>query len=94
MALLQVGFNEGSLLRRTLVHVGTFVLGSIAFVGLMSFILVSVAQGLLPRPDAAQDTAAEQAESGSSTKTGKAAVKTPLTKKTPSSSEPSTTKDD
>jgi hypothetical protein len=40
--------NEGSLLRRTLVHIGTFVLGSLAFVGLLSFLLVSIAKGLLP----------------------------------------------
>jgi hypothetical protein len=40
--------NEGSLLRRTLLHVGTFVLGSLAFVGLLSFLLVSIAKGLLP----------------------------------------------
>lgn len=47
MALPKIGFNEGSLLRRTLLHVGTFVLGSVAFIGIMSLILVSVAKGLV-----------------------------------------------
>lgn len=55
MALLKL--NEGSLLRRTLVYVGTFVVGSIAFISLMSFVLVSIAKGLAnPTPsDAAAD---------------------------------------
>src|SRR5690242_19039694 len=49
MAILRGGgFSEGSLLRRTLLHVATFALGSLAFVGLLSFILVSVATSLLP----------------------------------------------
>lgn len=47
MALPKIGFNEGSLLRRTLLHVGTFVLGSTAFIALTSFVLVSIAKGLV-----------------------------------------------
>lgn len=47
MALPKIGFNEGSLLRRTLLHVGTFVLGSAAFIGLTSFVLVSIAKGVI-----------------------------------------------
>ncbi len=50
VALPKIGFNEGSLLRRTLLHVGTFVLGSVAFIGIMSLILVSVAKGLVNAP--------------------------------------------
>jgi hypothetical protein len=49
VALPKLGLNEGSLLRRTLLHVATFVLGSVAFVSLVSLILVSVARGLTPR---------------------------------------------
>jgi hypothetical protein len=45
---LRVGFNEGSLLRRTLLHVGTFVAGTVAFVAIASFVLVSITKGLLP----------------------------------------------
>lgn len=48
MALPKLGLNEGSLLRRTLLHVATFVLGSVAFVSLVSLLLVSVARGLVP----------------------------------------------
>jgi hypothetical protein len=56
VALPKVGFNDGSLLRRTLVHVGTFVLGSVAFIGLVSFVLVSIAKGIVsPRSEGAED---------------------------------------
>jgi len=56
VALPRIGFNEGSLLRRTLVHVGTFVLGSVAFIGFMSFVLVSIAKGLVaPHAEGADD---------------------------------------
>ena len=55
MALPRVGFNEGSLLRRTLLHVGTFVLGSVAFISLVSFMLVSIARGLVSPHAAAVD---------------------------------------
>ncbi|WP_438007116.1 hypothetical protein WME89_52815 [Sorangium sp. So ce321] len=40
--------NEGSLLRRTLMYIGTFVLGSLTFVAVMSLVLVSVARAVLP----------------------------------------------
>jgi hypothetical protein len=56
VALPKIGFNEGSLLRRTLVHVGTFVLGSAAFIAIASFVLVSIAKGLVtPRAEAAEE---------------------------------------
>ncbi len=60
MALPRIGFNEGSLLRRTLLHVGTFVLGSVAFISLVSFMLVSMAKSLVS-PHAASATAEEEA---------------------------------
>ena len=63
MALPKIGFNEGSLLRRTLLHVGTFVLGSVAFIGLVSFVLVSLARGLVAPRDAAADEEPEAAAS-------------------------------
>ena len=54
MAIVRFGgFNEGSLLRRTLIHVITFVVGALAFVTLLSFVLVTVAKGLLPQRGAA-----------------------------------------
>jgi hypothetical protein len=56
VASFKIGFNEGSLLRRTLLHVGTFVVGAVAFIGLMSFVLVSIARGLVaPRTETATD---------------------------------------
>ena len=67
MALPRIGFNDGSLLRRTLVHVGTFVLGSVAFIGLVSFVLVSIAKGIVaPHAESANDeiTAATIASAG------------------------------
>ena len=41
-------FNEGSLLRRTLLYVGTFVFGTLSFVAIASLIVVSVAKSILP----------------------------------------------
>jgi hypothetical protein len=63
VALPKISFNEGSLLRRTMIHVGTFVLGSIAFIGVASFILVSIAKGLVspPRAEAAEEEPAAAA---------------------------------
>lgn len=47
MALFKA-WNEGSLLKRTLVHIGTLTFGALAFVALLSFVLVTAAQALLP----------------------------------------------
>jgi hypothetical protein len=56
VALPKIGFNEGSLLRRTLLHVAGFIMASTAFIGIVSFILVSVAKGLVsPRAEATTD---------------------------------------
>jgi hypothetical protein len=41
-------FNEGSLFKRTLLHVGTFLVGSVTFIAVMSFVLVSIAKGIAP----------------------------------------------
>jgi hypothetical protein len=60
VALPRIGFNEGSLLRRILLHVGTFVLGSAAFIGLVSFVLVSIAKGVVS-PHAAEAAEEEAA---------------------------------
>ena len=87
MALPKLGLNEGSLLRRTLLHVATFLVGSIAFVSLVSFLLVSAARGL--GPHAASDAAKADAEDGDSsskpalatTKAGTAGGKTGINKR-------------
>ena len=62
MALPKLGLNEGSLLRRTLLHVATFVLGSVAFVSLVSLLLVSVARSLSPHPSDAATADGEDAD--------------------------------
>lgn len=61
MALLKGGgFNEGSLLRRTLLHVGTFAVGTAAFVAIVSFVLVTAAKSLLPSHGAKADSATKK----------------------------------
>jgi hypothetical protein len=99
VALPKIGFNEGSLLRRTLLHVGTFVLGSVAFIGIVSFLLVSIAKGIVsPRAGAAEeegDTAPVAAAGGTATpKTSKPAtrparLKRPVTVPGASTAQPS-----
>jgi hypothetical protein len=88
VALPKLSLNEGSLLRRTLLHVATFLVGSIAFVSLMSFLLVSVARGLGPHAPGS-DSAKADAEDGDSpskpavatTKTGTPGGKTGINKR-------------
>lgn len=56
-------FNEGTLLQRTLLYVGTFVVGSIGFVALASLLVVSIAKSVLPaRGEASEDDADKPAE--------------------------------
>jgi hypothetical protein len=84
MAALKIGFNEGSLLRRTLLHVGTFVLGSVAVIGLMSFLITTVVHGLLPRAGSSEASAeADAAESKSGSKPGTLKPATARKKTTP-----------
>lgn len=66
--------NEGSLLRRTVLHVGTFVLGSLTFVALMSVLLVTIAKTILPphAPEGAAADTAEEAENADGSGTNKA----------------------
>lgn len=85
MAILKGGgLNEGSLLRRTLLHVGTFALGSLAFVAVVSFTLVTVAKSLLPAPggtETRKEPAAAEAEATSGT-TGTSKTSSSKTTKT------------
>lgn len=53
-------FNEGSLLRRTLLYVGTFVFGTLGFVAIASLIVVSVAKSILPSRGAAAEADAPE----------------------------------
>lgn len=65
--------NQGSLLRRTLLHVGTFVIGALTLVGLMSLVLVSIAKAVLPPPNAERSADAAEAGEGAAG-TGKSAL--------------------
>jgi len=65
MAKLKLpAFNEGTLLQRTLLYVGTFVVGSIGFVALSSLLVVWIAKSVLPSPrgEASEDGADKPAE--------------------------------
>jgi len=85
VALPKLGLNEGSLLRRTLLHVVTFVVGSVAFVSLVSLILLSVVRGIVPHGDGATadgedgDTSSKPGLAGA--KPGIAGVKPGINKK-------------
>ncbi|MEP7125875.1 MAG: hypothetical protein ABJE95_33395 [Byssovorax sp.] len=70
MALPKLGLNEGSLLRRTLLHVATFVLGSVAFVSLVSLLLVSAARSLSPHAGGSDATTADGDDADPSAKPG------------------------
>lgn len=73
MASFKIGFNEGTLFRRTIVHVTTFVLGTVTFIGLTSLGLVSMARGVVaPHAAAAtttDDTPAIAASAGTRVRT-------------------------
>jgi hypothetical protein len=64
VARLNLGFNEGSLLRRTLLHVGTLVFGSVAFIALTSFALVSIAKGIVSPSTPSSEGASEARAAG------------------------------
>ena len=84
MAILKGGgLNEGSLLRRTLLHIGTFAIGSLAFVAVLSFTLVTVATSRLPPPPEAKgkEPAAAAAEEGAGASTKSSSSKSPKAKR-------------
>lgn len=62
--MARFSLNEGSLLRRTVLHVGAFVLGTAAFLALASFLLVTIMKSVLPsEQDASSDGSGETATS-------------------------------
>jgi hypothetical protein len=75
VARFKLSLNEGSLLRRTVLHVGAFVLGTAAFLALSSFLLVTLLKGLLPSEKSATSTSEDSSEEaaaspGSSSRAG------------------------
>src|SRR5262249_35165987 len=66
----------GSLLKRTLVSVGAFVVGSAAFVTITSLVLVSVARGVLPSHSGSGSASSSTQQSDSdSTKSSSKTIK-------------------
>lgn len=54
MAKLKLpSFNDGSLLKRTMLYIATFVVGSVGFVALASVLVVWAAKSVLPSHSAA-----------------------------------------
>ncbi len=73
--LPSVAWNEGSLLRRTLLHVFAFVIGSAGFVALSSVLLLWIAKSVLPSrhataSDSDSDKGAEVAAAAAKPKSG------------------------
>ncbi len=95
MARFIGSLSEGSLLRRTLLCVGTFALGSTAFVALLSFLLVTVARAVLPSPAsteaAKEDVEAAEEPAGTTAKTPP--VKLPRGTKRPRPAQPEGSED-
>jgi hypothetical protein len=56
-------FNEGSLFKRTLLHVSTFLVGSVTFIAVMSFVLVSIAKGIAPSEPTSTSTSTSTSSS-------------------------------
>ncbi len=81
-------FNEGTLLQRTLLYVGTFVVGSIGFVALASVLVVWIAKSVLPtRGGATEENEDKPAEVTAATP-GKPTSKIPRPKRKSASSPP------
>ena len=62
MTRIKALWTGGSLVTRTLLHVATFVIGSLVVVSVMSFALVSTAKGLLSARGGAATAASAQDE--------------------------------
>lgn len=64
MRVINFGINQGSLLRRTILHVAAFVVGSCTVIGVLSFVSVSVAKGVLAPSATAASATSTPAEAG------------------------------
>lgn len=77
MARLGISLNEGSLLRRTVLHVGAFVLGTAAFLALASFLLITITRSLLPSEQSASSTSSGDSADEETASTAKPAAGKP-----------------
>ena len=98
MARFKLSLNEGSLVRRTVLHVAAFVLGTAAFLALASFLLVTIMKGLLPSEkeksaSASGDDASEEASSSTPGASSKPSLRPPR-KKRGSAPTPTPTEED
>jgi len=95
VARFKLSLNEGSLVRRTVLHVGAFVLGTAAFLALASFLLVTMLRGLLPSDKSASgdddpaDDSAQTAPTG-----GKATTRPPRKKRGAATPVPTASEDE
>lgn len=67
----RLSLNEGSLLRRTLLHIAVFVLGTAAFIALASLVLTVVADKLLSSGSGDHADSASEENTPSAASTGK-----------------------
>ena len=77
MARLRISLNEGSLLRRTVLHVGAFVLGTAAFLALASFLLVTIMKSVLPSEQSLSASAPSDSDEETATTAKPGATKPP-----------------
>ncbi|MBK8251643.1 MAG: hypothetical protein IPK82_03125 [Polyangiaceae bacterium] len=73
---MKLAMNEGSLLRRTVIHVLAFVIGTTAFLAISSLVLTTVLKSVLS-PESSTSAAADDAEGDSAS----AATSKPTTAK-------------
>lgn len=81
MTSIKALWTGGSLLTRTVLHVATFVLGSLAFVSLMSLALVSTAKGLLSARGGAATAGSAQEDAPAAASPGAAGARGPAAAK-------------
>jgi hypothetical protein len=86
VARFRISLNDGSLLRRTVLHVGAFVLGTAAFLALASFLLVTIMKSVLPSEQDATAAASDSDEEAAATTkpTAGKPPRPPRTKRAPS----------
>lgn len=78
MARIRFSLNEGSLLRRTVLHVAAFVLGTAAFLAITSFLLVTIVKGALsPNKASSADDSGDESAAAATAKSdsGKPSVR-------------------
>jgi hypothetical protein len=97
VARFRISLNEGSLLRRTVLHVGAFVLGTAAFLAVTSFLLVTIMKSVLPSVDTTSSPDDSGEEAATTAKPGAGKPPRPPKKKrgsAPAASQPPAAEDE